>query len=81
MVYAVLCSSVFSWVESAMIGCVCCCSGEEDVDHNKGGGDLGSGDSNTPTVLLHKQLQQSVQSSVPVHKAKDKTGPSLFTDH
>lgn len=38
----------------------------------------------TPLLLListQKQLQQSIQSSVPVHKAKGKPGPSLFTDH
>lgn len=38
----------------------------------------------TPVLLLisiQKQLQQSAQSSVPVHNGKDKPDPSLFTDH
>lgn len=32
---------------------------------------------------MQEQLQQSVQSSVPVHKAKeeDKSGPSSFIEH
>ena len=64
--HVVLCSSAFSWVESAVIGCVCCCSGEEDVDHNKEGSDLGSGGSNNPTVvdLLHIETTPAVSPAL-----------------
>lgn len=51
MAHDVICSSAVSWVESAVISDICC-SGEEDVNHNKGGSDLEVVAATTP-LLLH----------------------------